>query len=362
MSTTIKENVMFAATVSLKPTQYTAANGTVVHYLQRPFYTYTPTVGGAAVFAVLFGISLVVLSVQVWQYGKQRTSMEHQIMADGSVLGRPAADIESRDNGGLGLAGSAPITPVTPCSNARLVGKFVPLMVGLVVEIGGYAARIVSHGDLYNIGPYVAQTVMLLVAPALMAATIYMNFGRLLILLRATKLSVVPARFNTTIFVLGDVLSFVLQAAGGGLLGASDQHQLGSNIVIAGLAIQVFVFGFFVATEVRFLMCAQRISPVAYRISRHWKVLNINLFVSSLLILVRSIVRLVEFAQGFEGYIMEHEWFIYVFDAVPMFLVVASFIIFFNSGNLFRVEFECTSMISTSRKYSMDTMEECIDR
>lgn len=359
MSATVKEKVMFAATVSLKPSSYTAANGTIVHYLQRPYYTYTPTVGGAAVFAVLFGISLVVLSVQVWQYSKQRTSMERQIMADGSVSRDQTEDVESHDDGGLGLAAPA---AVQPCSNARLIGKFVPLMVGIAVEIGGYAARIASRNDLYSIGPYVAQTVMLLVAPALMAATIYMNFGRLLTLLRATQLSIVPARFNTTIFVTGDILSFVLQGAGGGILGASDNHQLGSNIVIGGLAIQVFVFGFFVATEVRFLMCARRMSPVAYRISRHWKVLNINLFVSSLLILARSIVRLVEFAQGFNGYIMEHEWFIYVFDAVPMFLVVVSFIVFFNNGNLFRVEFECTSMISDSRKYSMDTMTGCIDK
>ncbi|CUS22496.1 LAQU0S05e06700g1_1 [Lachancea quebecensis] len=359
MSVTVKENMMFAATVSLKPSSYTAANGTIVHYLKRPYYAYMPIVGGAAAFAALFGISLVILSVQMWQYSKQRTSMERQIVVNAPVSHDQTEDIESRDSGTLGFVAPA---PVEPCSNAKIIGKFVPLMVGLVVEIGGYAARIVSRNDLFAIGPYVAQTVMLLVAPALMAATIYMNFGRLLTLLRATKLSMVPARFNTTIFVMGDVLSFVLQGAGGGILGASDNHQLGSNIVIAGLAIQVFVFGFFVATEVRFLICAQRMSPVAYRISRHWKVLNINLFVSSLLILVRSIVRLVEFAQGFHGYIMEHEWFIYVFDAVPMFLVAVSFITLFHNGNLFRVEFECTSMISNSSKYSMTSIEEFIDK
>jgi len=45
-----------------------------------------------------------------------------------------------------------------------------------------------------------------------------------------------------------------------------------------------------------------------------------SLYIVSMLIFVRSIVRVVEYLQGFEGYILSHEVFLYLFDGVPMFL------------------------------------------
>ena len=49
-----------------------------------------------------------------------------------------------------------------------------------------------------------------------------------------------------------------------------------------------------------------------------------GLYVVSFLILVRSIVRVVEYIQGYSGYIMSHEAFLYVFDAAVMFVAVVS--------------------------------------
>lgn len=48
-----------------------------------------------------------------------------------------------------------------------------------------------------------------------------------------------------------------------------------------------------------------------------------SLYAVSILIFVRSIVRVVEFIQGFEGYIYSHEVFLYVFDATMMFIAMA---------------------------------------
>lgn len=46
------------------------------------------------------------------------------------------------------------------------------------------------------------------------------------------------------------------------------------------------------------------------------------LYIVSALILVRSVFRAVEFLQGFEGYLIGHEIFIYVFDALLMFIAM----------------------------------------
>ena len=50
----------------------------------------------------------------------------------------------------------------------------------------------------------------------------------------------------------------------------------------------------------------------------------VALYVTSALILVRSIVRVVEYLDGYDGYLMRHEVFIYVFDALLMFLAVTA--------------------------------------
>ncbi|SCV02458.1 LAME_0H00980g1_1 [Lachancea meyersii CBS 8951] len=332
-------------TATLVYGSHTNVAGQSVEYRVYPFYHYTPTLAGAAVFAVLFGIAFVTLCVQLALSCRNRTRAEQQLEIPGFSKENPFQSVSEQ------LADPQPVVfaPVTPCTNKRLVTKFVPLLIGMLTECGGYIARIASKNDVYALGPYVAQTVMLLVAAAFMAATIYMNFGRLLVLMNATSVSFVPIRFSTTIFVACDVLSILLQAAGGSIMGATDDHTLGSNVTIAGLAVQVLVFGLFVITEIRFLLLADKVSPLTPRISRQWKILNLNLFWCSILILVRSIVRLVEFVQGYSGYIMEHEWFIYVFDAVPMFVVGLLFIVTFPKGNLFKVEFECTSLLESSQ-------------
>lgn len=55
---------------------------------------------------------------------------------------------------------------------------------------------------------------MILLAPPLYAASIYMTLGRLVGYLNAEYLSVVPVRWLTPIFVTGDVIAFLMQAAG----------------------------------------------------------------------------------------------------------------------------------------------------
>lgn len=65
-----------------------------------------------------------------------------------------------------------------------------------------------------------------------------------------------------------------------------------------------------------------------------WKYLNVALLVNSFLVLIRSIVRAVEFIQGYDGEIASHEWYLYIFDGLPMFLLVLIFIVAFPLINI----------------------------
>lgn len=58
------------------------------------------------------------------------------------------------------------------------------------------------------------QTLLLLVAPALFAATIYMELGRIILLVDGEAHSLIKKKWLTKIFVCGDVLSFMMQGAG----------------------------------------------------------------------------------------------------------------------------------------------------
>lgn len=66
----------------------------------------------------------------------------------------------------------------------------------------------------WTIGPYVMQSTLLLIAPALFAASIYMELGRIIYLVKGQALSLIRVSWMTKIFVGGDVLSFLMQSSG----------------------------------------------------------------------------------------------------------------------------------------------------
>ena len=86
------------------------------------------------------------------------------------------------------------------------------------MQIIGYIARAVSGNQSpdWTLEPYIIQAILLLVAPALYAATIYMEFGRIVALVDGKQHTMMRHQWITKIFVSGDVLSFLLQ--GGGML------------------------------------------------------------------------------------------------------------------------------------------------
>jgi hypothetical protein len=57
-----------------------------------------------------------------------------------------------------------------------------------------------------------------------------------------------------------------------------------------------------------------------------WKKHLWALYASSALILVRSVFRVVEYLQGYYGSLLQTEVYIYVFDAVLMWLVLVIFV------------------------------------
>lgn len=210
------------------------------------------------------------------------------------------------------------------------------LTFGRTVEFVGYVARAISIKNLDEKGIFIVQTVLILVAPAVMAAACYMSFGRIVLWVVPARFQTarhlwVPARRITPIFVGSDVFSFFVQVIGGAMVAsANDQSHAnrGKNIVLAGLGLQLAAFGFFVVASFRLsVFLRTKLRDVALPKERNWPLLLTVVNVASLLILFRTSLRLAEYAAGTTNYLIDHEWFFYAFDSALMFLVVVIFVV-----------------------------------
>ncbi|PVH97369.1 RTA1-domain-containing protein [Periconia macrospinosa] len=213
----------------------------------------------------------------------------------------------------------------------RRTWYFIPLAVGGIFEAVSYAARVASAKDQWALTPYIVQSLLSLVAPALFAASIYIILGRIILLVDGERFSLVRKTWLTKLFVAGDVLSFLIQGAGGGLQGSSNGKEsttkLGENLIVVGLFVQLAFFGAFVIVSgiFHFRLVRSRHSHSVKIDALPWKRHLVTLYVTGGLILVRSVFRVVEYLQGNAGYLLRHEAYLYVFDALLMFVVMVAF-------------------------------------
>lgn len=193
------------------------------------------------------------------------------------------------------------------------------------VEVIGYGGRIAANNATDQLGPYIIQSVFLLVPPSLFAASIYMTLGRIIRGLgpEAMRMSIVRVDWLTKTFVIGDAFSFLVQSSGAGYMAAGSSSKTGEIIVIFGLVIQIVFFGLFVTAAVVFHMRFN--NKLGMSAAFDWKSIMKMLYITSVLILVRSIFRIIEYAGGSSGYLLANEWPLYVFDSVLMLAVMVVF-------------------------------------
>ncbi|KAJ4249061.1 hypothetical protein NW762_012393 [Fusarium torreyae] len=137
----------------------------------------------------------------------------------------------------------------------------------------------------------------------------------------------IAKKWMTKTFVAGDVLSFVLQAGGGGYQasGTLEALQNGAKVIIGGLLVQLIFFGVFITIAVAFDRSIRRSPTSRSHAGVPWKKHMLALYAGSMLIMVRSVFRAIEYLQGFDGYLLHHEAYLYIFDAVLMVLVMVLF-------------------------------------
>ncbi|KAJ5753532.1 RTA1 domain protein [Penicillium nucicola] len=203
---------------------------------------------------------------------------------------------------------------------------FTAFLIGAFMMTLGYIFRLISARSLDSLIPYICQSMFIILPPSLYAATIYMTYGRIVMFVGQPHLSIVAPRKVTKIFVLGDTTAFLLQLSGGGMQTINSMRSLGEKILVVGLIIQLIFFGFFLYVAVAFQHRLRKAN--LNLIGGPWRRLLHILFLVSALVIGRCVFRIIEYVGGTNGYVNSHEFCMYIFDAIPMFIVQAIFHLF----------------------------------
>ncbi|SGZ30438.1 BQ5605_C048g12360 [Microbotryum silenes-dioicae] len=211
-----------------------------------------------------------------------------------------------------------------------------PFTVGVAGECIGYALRRISaehpRGRSQGLIWYITQELFIILAPACMAASHYMCFGRLISYV-GEKYSPVRARRVTAIFVFFDVTSFCIQGAGGSLYSSSNRSifPTAKAILTVGFLIQIISFGIFAIFAILYQVRARR----AGELEGKWTVCFSHIaqlsprFTGTALILIRGIYRTISFATGTgnsNGYLLSREAWYYGLETIPILLCTLLFL------------------------------------
>ncbi|KAM5441620.1 hypothetical protein MferCBS31731_003301 [Microsporum ferrugineum] len=202
---------------------------------------------------------------------------------------------------------------------------FIPLCIGGFMEVLAYIMRCVSIKMDRVIPLYAISSSLIVVAPVLVCASLYLLVGRLI---RAglpssgkqQRILGINPWWLPRIFVTSDILSFLTQASGSGIAASGNWEgstkTTGEGVLKGGLALQLITFTLFLALVARFHSRANAVSKSGID-SGVFKVL-LGIYISGFFIEVRCVYRLIEFILGIDGYPFRHEWPLYVLEGLPM--------------------------------------------
>ncbi|KAL0574678.1 hypothetical protein V5O48_007294 [Marasmius crinis-equi] len=212
----------------------------------------------------------------------------------------------------------------------------------LSMTIGAYAfafglgTRFALHEHPQSKGWYIVQYLFVVLSPCAFIAATYVLLGRLARYLNCDRHLLVSPRRITLIFVASDIITFLIQAAGGSITTSNDFNlvKIGSRIFLAGLALQLASFAVFSVIYLVFLYRVRFHDRAVWEIDaskkwyQDWRALAGMLVVSCIGILVRSVFRTIELSEGFGGHLSTTEAFFYTLDTLPLFIAIVVYVPF----------------------------------
>jgi len=199
------------------------------------------------------------------------------------------------------------------------------LPIGSFFEALGFLLRYLAKLSPNSLSLFAVEQLFIVCTPASFLAFNYITYGHLISYVGAEH-SIVNPRKVATVFVISDIFTFLLQAGGSALETSDKLIKTGQKIALVGLTLQAISYGFFCL-----LLIKSHISIKTSGTSPIHKpciMLIWVLYFSSAFISIRCIYRVVEFAEGYGGYLLTHEVFLYTLDTLPLLLAIVVYIPF----------------------------------
>ncbi|CAO1618554.1 unnamed protein product [Parajaminaea phylloscopi] len=227
--------------------------------------------------------------------------------------------------------------------------------IGAFFSFLGFILRCVQRNNQASQGLYIAMYLFVVLSPACFLAFNYIVYGRLLTAVTGidrsqtgkaarrvkSPYSPVPPRSYTAIFVVSDVVTFLIQAAGGGMQTSKSPIRLtGDKVFLAGVVLQLASYVFFTVLMVWAHIKLVRDEPEVYSL-RPSNILRqppltvlFGLYLSSLFIIIRQIYRSIEMAQGYGGTLFTTEIYTMLLDAMPLLIAIGIWAVVWPKGLL----------------------------
>lgn len=211
----------------------------------------------------------------------------------------------------------------------------IPFLLGGTFEVAGYIARAIGSQQTEDIPTYAVSSVFTLMAPSVTAMSYYLCLERMILLLKMEENLPFKAKKHITIVLIGDRIAAALQGIGGGLISTreSKTRKIGKTLALVGLISQmVFIFFFFAFCLIFKSKMQENASNFAEKAKfvaikgRDLRYLWFSIMIAVSFIFIRCVYRTVQFFQGYPGYLIEHEVFIYVLDALMVALSMFTFL------------------------------------
>ncbi|TKA21775.1 hypothetical protein B0A50_08696 [Salinomyces thailandicus] len=208
--------------------------------------------------------------------------------------------------------------------------------IGCFMESGGYVGRLLLSKDPFSDIGFKLNVILLTIAPAFISAGIYIVLKHAIVIF-GRQLSRLPPTAYMYIFVACDMVSIILQGAGGSISAVAKKKSLldqGVDIMIAGLASQVFTLMVFFVLVVEFAIRCRKnperlnLGTMTLAKSAKFRLFFAAVTIAFLAIFARCCYRVAELCNGWGSEIMRKQSDFIVMDSDMCFLAVLALNIF----------------------------------
>ncbi|KAF9041080.1 RTA1-domain-containing protein [Hymenopellis radicata] len=224
----------------------------------------------------------------------------------------------------------------------RMLWPIPTILLAGLLEIAGWAGRFWSSFDDTKDSPFMLQIVTTIIGPTPFLAANFIIFGAI-VRIMGQGYSRLSPRYYSIIFVSCDVISLVVQGAGGGIAASGntlEDANMGGNIMLGGIVFQLVVMTLFLLLAGEFFYRFFTDSPIAgrdfarvdsvgshvtltnsgYRLSSKMRLMLVALFFNTACLYIRAVYRTIELAGGWHGAIIETEIWFNIFDGAMVVL------------------------------------------